>query len=503
MDSVATVESTHTGSDDAIAPSFPPHCLGSRPDAPQTGGVYSSDKGLSTIEEKSVVDDKSWTDSGLDRPSSQSGNSKGDGTVSTERHPDSGLDLHSGRLGQQESVQYRSSRSSAELRSRSDLPLKDQGYRGSYNPSRLTSESWHREESDFRSDRLASDTGYKYRSIGPDDSEFTRHKDRTRTESMDDPLSATTRSDPGDIFTPCPGRVGDLSMYPLDRHSEGRNYYQQEHVGPTRSRSKSETDLIAISPESHRNSSPVHNTKLMELSCQPSPIFSHHTTMDSPAIVGARGSPKPGQAQDHMAKYMEERLQQRSLERGKDYRELEKIDPLDKEIDYNPRLRSRSLEPGEDYRDLDVRDIYQRPSAREHSDIYRSRRETARDISGMDDIYKTRADTVPVEYVTEAERRRLMSPSWANSNRADGKVDVTATYCDKTGQPLDHGYSPGADRPLEPGLKAQPLEPGPDFAEVMGSDHTSSRKSAYLGQDGESQFKELEQVIIHLYKQSL
>lgn len=494
MDSVATVESTHTGSDDAIAPSFPPHCLGSRPDAPQTGGVYSSDKGLSTIEEKSVVDDKSWTDSGLDRPSSQSGNSKGDGTVSTERHPDSGLDLHSGRLGQQESVQYRSSRSSAELRSRSDLPLKDQGYRGSYNPSRLTSESWHREESDFRSDRLASDTGYKYRSIGPDDSEFTRHKDRTRTESMDDPLSATTRSDPGDIFTPCPGRVGDLSMYPLDRHSEGRNYYQQEHVGPTRSRSKSETDLIAISPESHRNSSPVHNTKLMELSCQPSPIFSHHTTMDSPAIVGARGSPKPGQAQDHMAKYMEERLRQRSLERGKDYRELEKIDPLDKEIDYNPRLRSRSLEPGEDYRDLDVRDIYQRPSAREHSDIYRSRRETARDISGMDDIYKTRADTVPVEYVTEAERRRLMSPSWANSNRADGKVDVTATYCDKTGQPLDHGYSPGADRPLEPGLKAQPLEPGPDFAEVMGSDHTSSRKSAYLGQDGESQFKELEQL---------
>ncbi|XP_033756035.1 LOW QUALITY PROTEIN: uncharacterized protein LOC117338796 [Pecten maximus] len=551
MDSIATVESTHTavnstmesshsGSDDAIGPSFPSHCLGSRLDGPKSGGIYSNHKpssdGLSTIEEKSLVDDrdKSGTDSGLDRRSMHSGNSRGDNTVSTEQRPDSGLELLSGRPGRQESdqdevVPYRSSKpTSADLRSRSDLPLKDREYQGSYNPSRLASESQHRDErrlvpgDDFLGNRFAADTGtssHRYRSIGSDYSGLTstetRPKERINsgTESKDDPLSVTTRSDPGDIFTPHPGREGDLSVYPLDRYSEGRNYYQQDPVGATRSRSKSETDLIALSPESHRNSSPVHNTRLMELSCQPSPIFSHHTTMDSPAIAGGRGSPKPGQAQDHMAKYMEERLQQRSLERGKDYKDLEKFDPLDKEIDYNPRLRSRSLEPGEHYRELDARDIYQRPSARDnyHSDreIYQNRRETGRgtsDNGGIDGRYRSRGDNAPVEYVTQAERQRLMSPSWANQNQGCGRVEVTATYCDKTGQPVDRGYNPGADHPLEPridrplepgpGLIARPLEPGADFAEVMGrnSDRDNPRGSAYTDPEGDGQFRELEQL---------
>ncbi|XP_021378542.1 uncharacterized protein LOC110466410 isoform X2 [Mizuhopecten yessoensis] len=540
----------YRGSDDAAAPSFPPHYLGSRPDGPKNGGVYSSHRpsseGLSTIEEKSMADDreKSGTDSGLDRRSMHSGSSRGgENTASTERHPDSGLDLLSGRPGRQDSDQDElgprnsSKPASADLRSRSDLPLKDKEYRRSYNPSRLASESQRRDErllpgDDVLGDRMTGDAGtynHRYRSVGSERSELTsaevRSKERivSGMENKDDPLSVTTRSDPGDIFTPHPGLESDLSVYPLDRHSEGRNYYLQDPVGATRSRSKSETDLISISPESHRNSSPVHNTRLMDLSCQPSPIFSHHTTMDSPAIAGGRGSPKQGQALDHMARYTEERLRQRPLEKGRDLIDQGKIDRLDKQIDYNPRLRSRSLDPGETHRELEARDIYQGRSAGQDAyrsvsdrEIYQNLRETGRLTTGdggdevPKDSYRTRGNNPPIEYVTQAERQRLMSPSWANPKKdqpqINGRVDVTATYCDKTGQPLDAGYSPSADYPLEPGVQiplqpgaeiiARPLEPGRDFSPVRGrnSDRGNSRGAPYMDLEGDGQFKELEQL---------
>ncbi|XP_060076565.1 uncharacterized protein LOC132556190 [Ylistrum balloti] len=545
MDSIATVESTHTGSDDAIGPSFPSHCLGSRPDGPKTGGIYCghrlSSEGLSTIEEKSMADDrdKSGTDSGLDKRSIHSANSRGDNITSTEHRPDSGLELLSGRNVRQDGDQdapYSSSKpTSADLQR--DLPLKDREYVGSYNPTRMTTSASQQRngysllpgDDVLGGNRMISDGGtnsYKYRSIGSDHSDLTsadvRPKERISTGTENDPLSVTTRSDPGDIFTPRPGRESDLSVYPLDRHSEGRNYYKQDPVGVTRSRSKSETDLIALSPESHRNSSPVHSTRLMDLSCQPSPIFSHHTTMDSPAMAGSRGSPNQGQAHDHMAKYMEERIRKRPLEKGRDFQDLRKSDHLDKKIDYNPRLRSRSLEPGEAYRDLDVRDIYQGQPGREtyhpkgDREIYQNTRETGGGTisdGGVDvrkGSFRIKEDNAPVEYVTQAERQRLMSPSWANSKRdypqSNSKVEVTATYCDKTGQPLDRGYNPSADhplgsrveRPLEPGegLIAQPLEPGLDFQETLGrnSDQDNRRGIAYLDPGEDGQFKELEQL---------
>ncbi|XP_067656911.1 serine-rich adhesin for platelets-like [Haliotis asinina] len=65
-DSVTTMESTHTGSDDATAPYFPPHVLGTRGDAGtqppisrkyQQPGIHM-EPSLSTIEEKSVSDER-------------------------------------------------------------------------------------------------------------------------------------------------------------------------------------------------------------------------------------------------------------------------------------------------------------------------------------------------------------------------------------------------------------------------------------------------------------
>ncbi|XP_050396459.1 uncharacterized protein LOC126814996 [Patella vulgata] len=68
-DSITTVESTHTGSDDAQGPELPRAVLGSRPDPKQQSGIYSkqthqmstlvTEPALSTIEEKSVTDEKS------------------------------------------------------------------------------------------------------------------------------------------------------------------------------------------------------------------------------------------------------------------------------------------------------------------------------------------------------------------------------------------------------------------------------------------------------------
>ncbi|XP_048247657.1 uncharacterized protein LOC124149168 isoform X1 [Haliotis rufescens] len=65
-DSVTTMESTHTGSDDATAPFFPPQVLGTRGDAasqPPTSRKYQQpgvhrELSLSTIEEKSVSDER-------------------------------------------------------------------------------------------------------------------------------------------------------------------------------------------------------------------------------------------------------------------------------------------------------------------------------------------------------------------------------------------------------------------------------------------------------------
>ncbi|ESO97004.1 hypothetical protein LOTGIDRAFT_231754 [Lottia gigantea] len=64
-DSITTMESTHTGSDDAIGPDLPRSMMGSRTDKSLQGGIYSKpassvipEQALSTIEERSTLDDK-------------------------------------------------------------------------------------------------------------------------------------------------------------------------------------------------------------------------------------------------------------------------------------------------------------------------------------------------------------------------------------------------------------------------------------------------------------
>lgn len=467
-----------------------------------------------------------------------------------ERRPDSGLELRSGRPGRwdrdQVEVAPRDRPSSAELRSRSNLPLEDRDFYYRDQERRVSSGDDLRPDRRFPKDdvgrdrmtadgyrdSLTSGQRYSYRNHGLDRSGLERPgltsvdvqpKDRVGNimEGRDDPLSVTTRSDPGDIFTPRAGGDSELSVYPLDRLSEGQNHYLQDPVGVIRSRSKSETDLIDLSAESHRNSSPLTNTRLMDLSCQPSPIFSHHTTLDSPALPGNRETQNLGRAEANIAKYMAERILQRPLEKGKDLASIDKPDSLDKELDYNPRLRSRLLSPGEGFIDLEARDIYRAPAGEENyrsgpvRDEYKNPRDIVNEGSrptgdpreGYRPTTGSAGETNPVEYIAQAERQRLMSPTWANPRanppEAENRVEITANYCDKTGQPLDHGYSPGADRPLEPGVQrplepgagllVRPLEPGSDASDRRKKESATTRDTVYVDPSGE-QFKELEQV---------
>ncbi|KAJ8317345.1 hypothetical protein KUTeg_005249 [Tegillarca granosa] len=246
-DSVTTMESTHTGSDDAVGPHIPPQFLGSRQDSASSSnssGIYGNrvpgalPEALSTIEERSVSDEKEKSlsaDDRLDNPGSVSDEerlrprSQDIDNASSGLHHDGGLDLGAGGIATQE-----------------------------------------------RYDRHGD--------LRPLDGDPDRRSGII--DNMDVDMTSSIRSDPGQHFaTPKRSKKYELSLsdHKLDDNSE-KNSSMEQIYG--RSRSRSETDLYSVPHDGDQKaSSPVHGVKLMEMSSRPSPIYSHHSNMESPAII--------------------------------------------------------------------------------------------------------------------------------------------------------------------------------------------------------------------------
>ncbi|XP_061186322.1 uncharacterized protein LOC133194357 isoform X2 [Saccostrea echinata] len=247
-DSVTTLESTHTGSDDAVGPYIPSQHLGSRQDGPRSSGIYGNrsnldvvEDALSTIEEKSISDDRERAlgdlanplsdlykrDSGLEHSSRV--------PMATDRAPSVGSDHFSNRSG--------SSRASDHLHSH--------------------------------------DQSTGLHSSHPHSSEGGRNFDNFYEESR---MSMTTRSDPGDQFA-TPRRVRDVSTISGQQAHSSRETSSDNLV---KSKSRSETDLVTMSPEGKQiSSSPASRGRLMDMSAQPSPILSYPNSLISPAFQGA------------------------------------------------------------------------------------------------------------------------------------------------------------------------------------------------------------------------
>ncbi|XP_062588774.1 LOW QUALITY PROTEIN: serine/arginine repetitive matrix protein 2-like [Saccostrea cucullata] len=263
-DSVTTLESTHTvslrrvlrgtrtsrirGSDDAVGPYIPSQHLGSRQDGPRSSGIYGNrsnldvvEDALSTIEEKSISDDRERAMSDLANPLSDfykrdSGLEHSSRVpMATDRAPSVGSDHFSNRSG--------SSRASNHLQS-------------------------HDQSTGLHSSQ-------------PHSSEGGRNFDNFYEDSR---MSMTTRSDPGDQFA-TPRRVRDVSTISGQQAHISRENSSDNLV---KSKSRSETDLVAMSPEGRQiSSSPASRGRLMDMSAQPSPILSYPNSLISPAFQGA------------------------------------------------------------------------------------------------------------------------------------------------------------------------------------------------------------------------
>lgn len=105
-------------------------------------------------------------------------------------------------------------------------------------------------------------------------------------DNMDVDMTSSIRSDPGQHFaTPKRSKKYELSLsdHKLDDNSEKEGSMEQNYG---RLRSRSETDLYSVPADANQKaSSPVHGVKLMEMSSRPSPIYSHHSNMESPAVI--------------------------------------------------------------------------------------------------------------------------------------------------------------------------------------------------------------------------
>ncbi|KAL4231892.1 Alstrom syndrome [Mactra antiquata] len=263
-ESGTTVESTHIGSDDAAPPYIPSQYLGTRRDEPSRHptGIYGNKDNkdaLSTIDEQSVKDEK-------ERAFSASGGSLKDGAGSDRR---SVVTTDTG-------YQTATIRSRSPVSQRDDLDTVGQSAGRLERPGFKTREEYQR---DFEQrEKELKELLSKRQPINP----------------SRDSLGTSTRSDPGGTFDEPESnweyRVSDQNEF---QRLEPEPAYPQDRL--RYSRSKSDTDLVALSPtESQRYSSPMQpGTRFLELSTQPSPIF-HQDSMSlpAPARSGTRNIPE-------------------------------------------------------------------------------------------------------------------------------------------------------------------------------------------------------------------
>ncbi|KAH3787914.1 hypothetical protein DPMN_166045, partial [Dreissena polymorpha] len=291
-ESATTIESTHPGSDDAAPPYIPSQYLGSRLDAPirHPTGIYGNkDKDtLSTIDEQSVKDEKdkaltSSTGSGKSgKPAADLVGRRSEGDLGSSKNSE---DRRSG-------VTTDTGYHSTTTRSRSPFSLREvtRSEKG---------DSGSKEATASRPSGIER-PGFKTRE------EFQRDFERREQElkavlarssqrqepvlpANRDSLGQSTRSDPGGSLE----EVGPRWEY---RESDPREFqnlepepaYPQDRL--RYSRSRSDSDLVALTPtDSQKYSSPMQpGTRFLELSTQPSPIFSHQ---DSLTLGAPRGPP--------------------------------------------------------------------------------------------------------------------------------------------------------------------------------------------------------------------
>ena len=224
-----------------------------------------------------------------------------------------------------------------------------------------------RQEPDPRSFDMEYRLGMQHGTVRPtgdrDIYDAEPRRGNSGSDIRDDQMSATTRSDPGElVMSPAFPRESDTS----DRDSGKlvrKGDYSNDYINQMRLRSKSETDLNDISHETHRNSSPIHGSRLMELSklsYQPSPILSHPVMQDTAGATDSRHA--------NLDKLLAERILQRPLEPGMNYTETEHG------RDYRETGRHYAeTEPGRDYRETGRHYTETEPG--------RDYRETGRDYS--------------------------------------------------------------------------------------------------------------------------
>ncbi|XP_053407014.1 uncharacterized protein LOC123546728 isoform X2 [Mercenaria mercenaria] len=251
-ESGTTLESSHPGSDDAAPPYIPSQFLGSRRDEPVKHpiGIYGNKEkdALSTIDENSVKDEK-------EKALSASGGSGKQGA---------GSDKHS-------TVTADTGYQTATMRSRSPASLKDD----------------HEPNSNGHNAGGLDRPGFKTREEYQRDFERRERElkellsKRNPVETQRDSLGTSTRSDPGEVLND-PGSRWEY------RQSDQMNEFHRLEPEPAYpedrlrySRSKSDTDLVALTPdESQRYSSPMQpGVRFLEFSTQHSPIFAHHDSI--------------------------------------------------------------------------------------------------------------------------------------------------------------------------------------------------------------------------------
>ncbi|KAL3863913.1 hypothetical protein ACJMK2_005634 [Sinanodonta woodiana] len=368
-DSGTTLESTHTGSDDAVGPYFPSQVLGSRKDEPLKHyiGIYDNINkkrdALSTIDEKSVTDEKeralsesNGSGHGVEnRPAStasqisrNSGGSDrllgGPKSVQSQDYIDSGV-------GIQDQHQQRSDSGSNQMeqsiggrllqdRVINYVHTKDPDIRGPVRQSELMSNIGKKKN--LRSGSLYDDLNnrelegrrdnFTHRDPVGRKSWDENRRDREGTNGYSDErytsqMGASVRSDPGSQLVDLPDFPQDdlIKFKPLPLE---RDYPRERML-----LSRSDTDLVALSPpESHKYSSPMlPGARLMDFSSQPSPIFSNHDSISS------------AKKDFHVGRSQEEALPVRARE---DQVERE-IPCADRQIE-RPRIEQpRPLEKGE------------------------------------------------------------------------------------------------------------------------------------------------------------
>ncbi|KAK3590021.1 hypothetical protein CHS0354_041046 [Potamilus streckersoni] len=317
-DSGTTLESTHTGSDDAVGPYFPSQVLGSRKDEPPKHniGIYDNNKKrdvLSTIDEKSVTDEK-------ERALSES-NGSGHGV---ENRPTSTSSQVSRNSGSSDRLSGRPKSVQSQDYIDSGVSSHDQHQQGSGSSSnqveqtqgdRLLQDSIvnhvHTKDPDIRDpvrqSELRSHIGEKkilrsgflhddlnIRDLEERHDNFT-HRDPVGRKSWDEnrkdregpkrlsderytsQMGASVRSDPG-------SQLVDLLDFPHDDLIKFQPLpIERDYPRERMLLSRSDTDLVALSPpESQKYSSPaLPGARFMDFSSQPSPIFSNHDSVSS------------------------------------------------------------------------------------------------------------------------------------------------------------------------------------------------------------------------------